>query len=179
MKSILIALVFICSGISAAEAGVCKAAYLEAKALEKIVEEVYFVSEGDDTWHAFASWTTVKEVSESEIRRVLNLPKVLGPDHWNEGEPAHFSMSKDHSELYSFIRGEIEVYEDTDAYDDPEAAAKLKRLISRISKKFGKNARLFLYGAGDGDSFFSGDHMIVLIDHKGCVLGLKADTAWT
>ena len=162
---------------SAVQAGQCYEAQKQSKKLEAITEGVLFLSEGDSPWSAFSSLTPIAEITEKGIRKALNLKDTI------YGEKAYFEMSKDHTALYSFIRSEIESLEDyADEEGDEEylaGAKKLKKLISDISKKYGKDVRLVLYGAGDGDGYFGGDHMIVIIMKNGCVFGLKADTVWT
>lgn len=157
---------------SAAQAGKCMAAYKEAKKLEKMVEGVYWVSEGDDFWKAFASWQPLKKITKNEIARVLKLEDTL------YGEPAHYSVES-YKDLYEMLRYEIESYDEDGSYEDLESAKKLKKLISYISKNYGKRARLVMHGSGDGSDYFGGYHMIVLIQENGCVLGLKAETVWT
>lgn len=164
-------LIFLVLGFQSVQAGQCYQAFQASKKLEKIVQDVYFVSESDDTWTAFASWEPVKEISAEEIRRVLKLGEV---PHWQE---TFFKMDGQ-SVAYKFIRDEIEAYNEEN-YNEPETQLKLKNLIKTISKKYGKNVRLVLHGNGDGDAYFVGYHMIVIIDSNGCVLGLKAYTVWT
>lgn len=157
--------------LNTAQAGQCYSAFKQAKELERVVSGVDFVSETDDSWKAFSSWVPVKKITEIEIRRVLKLGSKFN------GEASYFEMDGQ-DELYTFLDNEIESY-DVDGYDDARSQRKLKRLKRIIKKNFGKNVRLIKFGEGNGDSFFSGDHMIILIDENGCVLGLKADTAWT
>ena len=171
MRKIIILLVVLFT--AHAKAGQCYNAYKLSQELEKMVEDVYYISEADDTWHGFASWTPIKEVSAAELKRVLNLKDKI------EGEPAFFSLSKDHTSAYNFLRWQIESLESDDEYEDTKNAAKMKKLIQAISKKFGKNVRMIEYGQGDGNNFFVGDDMIILIMDDGCVLGLKALRVWT
>lgn len=169
----LISLIILSSlfGFATAHAGQCYNAFKEAKSLEKIVSDVYFISETDDKWAAFASWEPIKKINASEIRRVLNLGSTY------ESQAAYFSMGSANS-LYNFLNNQIENF-GPDGYDEADSRKKLEKLKSTISKKYGKKVRLIMFGNGDGDSYFSGDHMIILIDDNGCVLGLKAMTAWT
>jgi hypothetical protein len=173
MKALLS--VFICIIYSNAFAGACFEAYKEAKRLEKVVSGVYHTSETDDEWTGFASWEKVKDLTDSEIKRVLNLEN----DPEFDEEELLFRVES-YTEAYRFMRNELEnleFYAENKPNDD--SPAKFKRLIHEISKKYGANIRLVLNGGGDGDSIFIGDHIIVVIMPNGCLFGLKVLTVWT
>ncbi|MGB0453110.1 MAG: hypothetical protein ACPGJV_05295 [Bacteriovoracaceae bacterium] len=171
MKTFFLTAILMLLSINTSFAGQCYGAFKQAKELEKIVQDVYLVSEGDDTWEGFASWAPISEINEKEIRKALRLGETY------EGQEAYFSM-EGHAEVYDFLRNEIESYS-PQYYDDELAQEKLKNLMEAISQKYGKKVRLIMFGEGDGNAVFIGDHMIIMIDEMGCVLGLKALTVWT
>ena len=152
--------------------GQCYQAYKLSQKLEKMLEGVDYVSESDSAWTGFASWEPVKKINAKEIKRVLKLRDKI------DGEVAYYKLEESKN-VYKFLRNQIEAYEDEWSYNDPVAAAKLKKVIHFISKKFGKNVRFAMHGEGNEWSSFVGDRIIIMIMDDGCVLGLKAYTVWT
>ena len=155
-----------------AQASQCSQSPRLAEKLASIVDGVIYVSETDDTWSPFYGAEPVNAISESEIKRVLKLSDTY------QNAPAHFSLDSS-SALYSFLNQQISLYEDEDVYADKLAAAKLKKLADRIYQEFGSHVRIGKYGEGDGDIFFVGERMLILVLPNGCVLGLQALTVWT
>jgi hypothetical protein len=154
-----------------ANANECKLAFEQAKELESLVNGIDFITETEDTWHGFASIESVKNLSELEIRRVLNLGAIY------DNQESFFHMD-DSNKAYEFIQSEIEHL--GPEYDrEKESQDRFKKLLKTISAKYKGNIRLIQFGNGDLYSWFVGYHMIVLIDESGCILGLKALTVWT
>ena len=175
MKHFMVALLPLLFFVNAANAGQCYRAYKESQKLENMLEGVDYTSETDDIWHGFASWVPVEEITESEIRRVLRLGDTFQGVTVEDG--VHFTMRGSERAL-QFLDWEIESF-GPENYDDPEPAEKLAKLREYIVEKYGDDIRLIKFGEGDGDSYFYGYHMIVMIDKQGCVLGVKAITVWT
>lgn len=150
-----------------ARAMVCKGSMAEAKKLEKIVKDVYFISEADDQWTAFSSNSPVVEINESKIREVLNYTEAADEDD-------AFFYKDDYSRVYDFLRSEIQSLSYENDPEKTKEANKYRKLISTISKKYGKNVRFIEIGNGNGDSYFSGYYVILIIKDNGCILGLKA-----
>ena len=157
--------------VNSAQAGQCYRAYKQAKKIEKMVEGVDYTTETDDHWYGFASWAPVADITEDEIRKALKLGNTY------DGEESFFSMESA-EKAYEFLDWEIEL-NTPENYDKPEQMAKLKNLKELLSNKYGSNIRLIMFGNGDGDGYFVGPHMIIMIDKQGCVLGIRAMTVWT
>ena len=157
--------------VNSAQAGQCYRAYKQAKKIEKMVEGVDYTTETDDTWYGFASWAPVSGITEDKIRKALKLGDMF------DGEESFFSMESA-EKAYQFLDWEIEL-NNSENYDKPEQMAKLTSLKELLSREYGSNIRLIMFGNGDGDGYFVGHHMIVMLDKRGCVLGIRAMTVWT
>ncbi len=158
---------------SIANAGQCYQAFKKAKKLEAIVSGVEHTSETDSSWEGFASWVPIKNTTNEEIKRVLNLKKS------DDIEEALYEVESS-EKAYEFLKDEIETLEHyaQDGYG-VDSPAKLKRLLKIISNEFGDNIRLVMNGSGYDRSVFIGNHVIVLIMPNGCLAGLKVFTVWT
>lgn len=166
-----IVMVVLLLSIGSVYAGQCKSAYKKAKELEQVVKGVYYITESDSTWDAFASWVPVKDETDKEIRKTLKLGALY------EGRESFFSI-RGASGAYSLIEQQIENF-GPDVYDEPESLEKFKKLLNILSEKYGDNIQFIQFGNGDGDAYFVGDQMILIIDESGCLFGLKAFTVWT
>ena len=151
-------------------AGVCYGAYLESQKLQELVKDVYLVTETDDNWTGFASWSKVTEINEEQIREVLRLGDVY------DGEPSYFMMDGA-EKAYEFLETQAS-YFGPDIYDEPEAQKQLLALIEVLKEQYGDNIRYAEFGRGD-DIVFIGEQMILIVEDSGCVLGLKAFSVWT
>ncbi len=173
MKHLSALVVFLWVTFSITSAHAFKCSSEAALNLQASIQNVYYSSETDDTWHAFSSEEVASEISGEEIRRVLGLGDTF------EGETSVFEMEESMA-VYTLLEDQIEAYNDPYSYDDEASAIALRKLKDLLTQKYGDNVRLIKFGNGDESfNYFVGDYMITVIDENGCVFGIKAYIVWT